>query len=271
MTVVAACQVELDVTDVRGNVDRLHAAVVEAATAGARLVVLPELGNTGYVFESPDEARARAESPSGPYLSAVQQWSERYGAVIVSGFCEAGGDGAVYNSAALVSQGELRAVYRKVHLWDREKLVFTPGAARAPVVQTPVGRVGVMVCYDLEFPEWLRAMALAGAQIVAAPTNWPASPRPDGERPMEIVRVQASACVNRVFVVAADRCGRERGVDWVGGSVIVSPDGWPLAGPAHSGKSGVLIADLDPADADDKAISERNDVFADRRLDLYAE
>ena len=162
--------------------------------------------------------------------------------VIVGGFCETSG-GELYNSAALVDPGGLRCVYRKAHLWDEESLWFTPGSAAPPVVTTRFGQIAVMICYDLEFPEWVRLPALDGAQLLCAPTNWPAFPRPEGERPAEIVRVQADAAVNRMFIAACDRTGAERGVDWVAGSVIVDPDGWPLAeaprapGPSPSPRS----------------------------------
>jgi predicted amidohydrolase len=126
-----------------------------------------------------------------------------------------------------------------------------------------------MVCYDLEFPEWVRAAALAGADLLAAPTNWPAEPVPPGERPVMVVNVQAAAAVNRIFIAAADRCGTERGVAWVGGSVIAGPDGYPLAGPVAADQARILIAGCDLSLARDKANSPRNNVHADRRTELY--
>jgi predicted amidohydrolase len=126
-----------------------------------------------------------------------------------------------------------------------------------------------MVCYDLEFPEWVRAAALAGADLLAAPTNWPAEPVPPGERPVMVVNVQAAAAVNRIFIAAADRCGTERGVAWVGGSVIAGPDGYPLAGPVAADQPRILTADCDLSRARDKANSPRNNVHADRRTELY--
>jgi predicted amidohydrolase len=136
------------------------------------------------------------------------------------------------------------------------------------VVETPHGRIATMICYDLEFPEWVRIPALGGAQLLCAPTNWPSFPRPAGERPAEVVRVQADAGVNRMFIAACDRTGVERGVDWVGGSVIVDPDGWPLAGPASPGEV-ILYADCSLADADVKDVGEMSNVHADRRPNLY--
>ncbi len=129
MTVVAACQLSLAVGDRDGNAAAAAAAVGSAAAAGAGLVVLPELCDSGYVFTGAAEARALA-SPVGE-SPALRHWHElaaRHHTVIVGGFCELGGDGQLYNSAALVDASGVRAVYRKAHLWDAEKLVFTPGA-----------------------------------------------------------------------------------------------------------------------------------------------
>jgi len=127
----------------------------------------------------------------------------------------------------------------------------------------------VMICYDPEFPEWVRLPALDGAQLLCAPTNWPAFPRPDGERPAEIVRVQADAAVNRMFIAACDRTGAERGVDWVAGSVIVDPDGWPLAEATGADGPVTITAECQLDLALDKATGPRNDVHADRRPGLY--
>ena len=152
----------------------------------------------------------------------------------------------------------------------REPDCFAPGDAPPPVVDTPHGRIGLVVCYDLEFPEWTRAAALQGAELLCVPTNWPREPRPDGERPMEVLKTMATAATNRIFVAACDRCGSERGVEWVAGTAIAGPDGWLLAGPPEVAEPVLLIADVDLALARDKALGPRNDVLADRRPALYA-
>jgi len=131
-----------------------------------------------------------------------------------------------------------------------------------------LGRIGLRICYDLEFPEWVRTVALEGAELLCCPVNWPLYPRPVGERPTEIVKLQANATVNRMFIAAADRSGRERGQDWLGGSVIVSADGFPLT-DLKLGEETLRLATLDLAEARNKAISARNDVHADRRPELY--
>lgn len=270
MTVIAACQLALAVGELDRNRAAAAAAAGHAVAMGAELIVLPELCDTGYVFSGAGEARRAAAPVEGnPTLRQWQDLAARYKAVIAGGFCELAGDGRLYNSAALVDGSGIVASYRKAHLWDAEKLVFTPGDEPPPVVALPFGRVALMICYDLEFPEWVRLAALSGADLVAAPVNWPAAAVPEGERPSEVIKVQAGAAVNGVFIAVADRCQVERGVSWVGGSFIAGPDGYPLAGPVTADRECVLTADCDLASARDKRISTHNDVLADRRPGLY--
>jgi predicted amidohydrolase len=266
-TTVACCQLAPRFGELEANRAATCAAITAAADAGARVVVLPELAVSGYAFAGAEEARALAEPADGPTVAAWAALARERDLVVVGGLCERDGD-TLRNSAVLVDAGGLRAVYRKTHLWDREDLVFAAGADAPPVVETAVGRIGIVVCYDLEFPEWVRLPALAGADLLCAPVNWPAAPRPAGERPSEVVRVQAAAAVNRMFIAACDRTGSERGVDWVGGSVIVDPDGFPLAGPAGPPVT-TLIARCRLGEARDKRLGARNDALADRRPELY--
>ncbi|GHJ41986.1 nitrilase family protein [Streptomyces sp. TS71-3] len=267
---VAVCQIAPRVGDTAGNRQRIRGAVEAAVERGAHVVVLPELAGTGYVFTDAEELRAAAQPPDGDTVREWEALAARHDLVIVGGFAERGGDGRIHNAAALADPTGLRATYRKAHLWNGEKTWgFSPGDTPPPVVDTVYGRIGFMVCYDLEFPEWVRLAALDGADLLCAPVNWPLSPRPDGERPGEIVRAQANASVNRMFLAVADRTGVERGQDWLGGSVIVDADGYPVT-PLRLGQEAVLTATLDLAEARNKAISERNDVHADRRPALYA-
>jgi predicted amidohydrolase len=271
-TIVTVAQLALAVGEVDANRKLAAAAVAEAAERGARLVVLPELCDTGYVFSSAAEARALAALASDS--DTLRQWrslAASHDIVLAGGFCELGVDGRLYNSAAIVDQSGTRVLYRKAHLWDTEKKIFTPGDDRPPVVELAFGNVGLMICYDLEFPEWVRLVTLAGADLIAAPVNWPyiAPGAPAGERPADVVRVQAAAAVNGVFIAAADRCGVERDVSWVGGSVIVGPAGFPLAGPVLADKPAILAAVCDLPRARDKQISPANNLFTDRRPHLY--
>lgn len=275
---VAVSQLAISVGEPEANRAAAAAAVTEAASRGARIVVLPELTPSGYVFSTAAEARGLGEPADGPTAAQWSGLAAEHDIVIIGGFAELGDDGHLYNSSMLVDSSGLRAVYRKVHLWDAEADFFATGADEPPVVDTRFGRIAMMICYDVEFPEWVRLPALAGAELLAVPTNWPADLVPAGERPMVTVNVQVAAFANRMFVAAACRCRDERGVSWVGGSVIAGPDGYPLAGPASVGgvagresvaASELLVADCDLAQARSKATGPRNDAHADRRPGLY--
>ncbi|MCW2805508.1 MAG: putative amidohydrolase [Propionibacteriaceae bacterium] len=268
MTRVAVCQIRIDIDDPVGTRRALVDAAAEAAAQGASMIILPELAMSGYMFGDVAEANARAEPVDGDSVTLYRELSVRHDAVVVAGFAERSEGERPYNSLVVVDRGEVLAVYRKTHLWGTEKLVFAVGSERAPVVRTRVGMVAAMICYDLEFPEMVRDVSLRGAQLVVAPSNWPAIRPTPGERPPEVIKAQANAAVNRVFVAVADRVGAERGVNWIGGSVICDPDGYPVAGPAL-GAEVVIVADLDLDRALDKSAGPHNDVLTDRRTDLY--
>lgn len=269
--VVAACQLPLAVGRLDHNRALADAAIAAAAAAGARLVVLPELTPSGYAFRSLDEARSLAEPLDGASVSGWARLAAEHDLVIVGGLAEAvSHEGKPFNTSVVIDASGLRTAYRKVHLWGDEPDFFAAGDTAPLVVDTAVGRVATVVCYDLEFPEWVRLLALAGAEILAAPTNWPEStPRSTGT-PIDVVKVQANAAVNRLVVVAADRCAGERGVAWVGGSCIVAADGELLAGPPKAAEPALLVAEVDLLATRDKSTGPRNDPLRDRRPELYA-
>ena len=183
---VAAAQVAIDVDAPDATWRGAVALLEQAVSDGADLVVLPELVTSGSGFADAAEATGRAEPVTGPTVTALRELSARHGIVLVAGFNETSGLDRPYNSAVVIDRGELLTCYRKTHLWDREKLLFTPGDQPPPVVATSVGRIGLVVCYDLEFPEVTRRLALEDAQIVVAPANWPLLGKPAGERPVEV-------------------------------------------------------------------------------------
>jgi predicted amidohydrolase len=189
----------------------------------------------------------------------AEAWS-RPGAVVVGGFAEADGDGRLFNSAAVVDGDGLRAVYRKAHLWDREPAFFTAGDAPPPVVETAAGRIAPLVCFDLFFPEWVRVAALAGAQLLCVPGNWPRGPRPFG-RPVQLLRAMVAAEANGMAVATCDRCGVERGAEWAGATGIAGPDGALLA--AAAGLDAEIVAAGVSVSAGDVPFA------AARRPDLY--
>jgi predicted amidohydrolase len=265
---IACAQLAPVFGDVDGNRARAAQAIETAARAGADLVVLPELCITGYAFADESEACELGERADGPTLEQWRALAETHRVVIVGGFCELDADGAPRNSALLVERDGSSRLYRKTHLWDREQLIFVAGTEPPPVIQTSVGRVGLAICYDAFFPEVMRALALAGADVIAVPMNSPVSGPSTGSLPVEAVLAIASAHINRVYVAQADRAGPERGIRWANASVICDPDGRLLAGPVEG--TALLRAGCDLERARDKALGVRNDVFADRRPHLYA-
>jgi predicted amidohydrolase len=267
MTRGAAIQLSPVFGDLAENRERAARAIEEAAERGAELVVLPELCVSGYVFADANEAFELSEPLTGATVSTWCDLAAKHRLTIVGGVCERDDRDALYNTAVAVGGTGLLASYRKTHLWDREQLVFARGRQHPPVVDTAHGRIGLAICYDSFFPEVMRGLALAGAEVIVVPMNSPATNPLFTPLPVEISLVIASAAVNRVFVLQADRTGHERGVDWAEASAIVDPDGRVLAGPAEG--RAVLVADLDLGRARDKSYGERNDVLADRRLDLY--
>lgn len=266
MTLIACQQLAPVLGDLAGNVARAEAAIDQAVAAGAAVVVLPELCTSGYMFADPTEAAEAAISRADPILAGFAERARASDTIIAAGFCESGDDDRIYNSAVLFPGAGEPAFYRKLHLWDREKLVFSPGSALPPVLDTAVGRVSLIICYDLEFPELTRSLALAGTQLLLVPTNWPLVERPAEERPPEAVIAMAAARVNRMAIACADRCGSERGQEWTQGTTIVGADGWVAA---ETREPGMLIADIDCGVALDKRLSDHAHLFDDRRPDLY--
>jgi predicted amidohydrolase len=264
---IACAQLGPAIGQVAANRERAAEAIDDAAASGARLVVLPELCITGYCFADADEARGCAEPLDGPTVRGWCEQAAHHDLVVVGGICELDPDGALRNSAVIVDASGVRAAYRKSHLWDREPAIFRRGDEPAPVVDTAAGRIGVAVCYDAVFPEHLRRLGLAGAEIVAVPMASPAPAQPTEPIAIEIALAMAAANSNRVYVAQADRTRDERGTRWAQASVIVDPDGSVVAGPADG--EALLLADADLARARDKSWGERNDVLGDRRPELY--
>jgi predicted amidohydrolase len=265
MARIACCQIDPKLGDLDANAEMIEAQIRDAVTAGADVVVLPELATSGYMFADADEARAVALSPTDP---AFARWSAAAGnSIVIGGFCELGDDARLYNSAVMVDADGVIARYRKTHLWDREKLIFTPGDVVPTVVKTKHGAIAVMVCYDLEFGELTRPVALSGAELIAAPVNWPLFPRPDGERPGEVITAMSTARTNKIAIACCDRTGVERGQQWTEGTAIIDPDGW-VAAAAGPGTA-LAVADIDLALTHNKMLTEHVDLLADRRVDLY--
>ncbi|GJD53721.1 (R)-stereoselective amidase [Methylobacterium crusticola] len=270
---VACLQMEPRVGAKADNLARSLALVAEAAGAGAALLVLPELCNTGYVFATREEAFRLAEPvPDGESCRAWGEAARRLGVTIVAGIAERAGD-ALYNAAVVLGPDGPVGAYRKNHLWGDEALFFEPGDLGVPVFRTPFGRLAVAICYDVWFPETFRLAALQGADLLCVPTNWVPMPnQPSGLPVMANLLVMAGAHANGLFVAAADRVGVERGQPFLGRSLIVGSDGWPLAGPASPEAEEIVAATLNLSQARrGRRLNDVNHVLRDRRTDLYGE
>lgn len=253
--------------DLSGNVERSVDAIDIALRQGSDIIVLPELTLSGYMLADRAELEACAIDASHPVFERWRRLLEGTGSLLVAGFAErAEQSGVFYISAVAMTGSGVAAVYRKSHLWNREKLLFVAGDKEPPIIETRHGRVGVLICYDIEFPEMPRALALRGADLVAVPTNWALADRPANAEAPQLTLCRAAARASHIFVAAADRSGSERGQAFTNGSSIIDPEGWTIR-CAQDG--GPVSADVDLRTARNRQLSPVNDVLADRRPELY--
>jgi predicted amidohydrolase len=268
MVRVAAVQMQPAILDTDANLAHLLGLVQDSAAHDARLIVFPEIALSGYAITS-DEAEALAQPVPGPATDAITRACHKTGAHVVLGLLERDRDGTLFNAAVLLGPSGLLSHYRKTHLpllgVDR---YLAAGDGLLPPVETPAGRVGLLICYDLRFPEPCRVLALLGAQLITLSTAWPMAGTlyPD-------YLARARAAENRTFLIAANRCGEERGTRYLGRSVIVAPDGTLLA-EAAADREQTLYADIDPTLSDTKRLvfaagEYELDLWGDRRPDLY--
>ncbi|MBI3006651.1 MAG: acyltransferase [Ignavibacteriales bacterium] len=246
--------------EVRNN---LAAALAMMERERADLYVLPELFNTGYNFIDRNEVQKLSEPVPGMTSQSMAAFAKERNCFVVYGFAEK--SEGIFNSAALVGPEGVVGVYRKVHLFDRENLFFTPGDRGFPVFDLPIGKIGIMICFDWMFPESARSLALNGAQLIAHPSNLVMPYCPDA---------MVTRCLeNRVFAATTDRVGREnRGgfdLSYKGMSEIVSPRGEILR-RLGTDKEEIAVLEIDLEAAKNKKINSQNDLIANRRVDQYS-
>ncbi|MCD5420262.1 nitrilase family protein [Rhodococcus pyridinivorans] len=262
-------QVGLD--NKESNVAATLQLIADATAQGARLIVLPELANTGYSFDTREEAYAHAEPlPDGPTCTAWINAAREHDVYIVAGIAEADGV-TMYNTAVLIGPEGFIGKYRKTHLWNREKLMFSPGDSY-PVFDTRIGRIGLLICWDIWFPEVARILVAQGADLICSANNWVWTPRliDDAGKCMASYLTMSTSHVNSVPIVAANRVGEERGGKFLGCSLITGVNGWPIGGIADAQADTVLYADLDIVASRAAVVwSNLNDLSRDRRTDLY--
>ncbi|NLO91972.1 MAG: acyltransferase [Elusimicrobia bacterium] len=225
----------------------------------ADLWVLPEFFATGYAFENAGQAHAAAESvPGGPTTRALASFAKKRGCAIVAGLPEKSGR-LYYNTAVCVTpQGVKR--YRKAHLFGREKEFFSPGNTPFFCFSHKGVKIGALICFDWVFPEACRTLALKGAQVVAVPANL--------ILPWGPYVMRARSIENRVFTALCNRCGREGSLRYIGSSQVAGADGSVLLkAPRRVEFCGV--AAIKPEQALDKRLTRYNNLFGDRRTDLY--
>jgi len=270
---IACIQMEPIVGKKESNVQKTIEMIKEAAGNGAKLIVLPELCNSGYVFKDRDQAFELAENiPDGPTCQAWADVAAKLNLHLVAGINERDGN-VLYNSSVVINNKGYVGTFRKVHLWNEENLFFEPGNLGFPVFNTPLGRIGTFICYDCWFPESYRLCALQGADILCVPTNWvPIPGQLEGREAMANILVMAGAHSNSVFIAAADRIGTERTQPFIGQSIIVSYSGWPIGGPASPDAEEIIYAEANLSDARRKRNwNEYNQILRDRRTDVYDE
>ncbi|GHF38946.1 hydrolase [Streptomyces mashuensis] len=239
--------------------DDLAGAVRRAAGAGARLLVTDELFLSGYI--AGDALAGLAQPADGPWAEAVGRIAAEHGVAVAYGYPERAGD-AVHNSLRLVGpDGTALANYRKTHLFGAyEKRHFTPGSEAVVQAELDGFTLGLLICYDVEFPETVRAHALAGTDLLLVPT---ALMRPYEVVPMTVV--PARAWESQLYIAYVNRCGEEGGFTFAGLSCLAAPDGTVRA-RAGTGED-LVVADADPQLL--AASRAENTYLRDRRPELY--
>jgi len=267
---IAAVQMDPKIMRNSENLERILLEARAAAKKGADLIVFPECVLSGYVFSSRKEAMPFTENIPGVSTKRLAACCQELGVYVVYGLLERDGD-KCYNSTVLVGPKGLIGKYRKIHLPFLGVDRFTDtGNSPFQVFETPIGNIGIHICYDCNFPESARIMALLGADIITLPTNWPVG----RERVVNYV-VNARAYENRIHFVAANRVGSERGTRFMGRSKIVGASGDTLA-EASSSDEETIYAEVSLAEARQKHIVIKAgefevDFIHDRRPELYGE
>jgi predicted amidohydrolase len=269
-TKIACVQMDVAIGDVEGNRRKIVERIELAADRGAELAIFPECAISGYCFDSLDEAEPFAEPLDSRSAEEIAAACRRTGTHVVAGFIEQDG-ASFYNAAMLVGPDGVIGNYRKVHLpflgVDR---FLTPGDKPFHVFELPFGRIAINICYDASFPEAARALKLLGAEVIVLPTNWPTG----AWRTAEFI-VNTRACENHINFAAVNRCGVERGWEFIGRSKVVDVNGDTIAEAAREGEE-MFVVEVDLKGANNNKIvnvagSYEIDRLADRRPEFYGD
>jgi predicted amidohydrolase len=245
--------------EIDANIAQLDRMLADCT--GADLIVLPELCSTGYNFASREQAFQLSETyERSRFLDFLAAKCGQYGFHVVAGFDEREGE-RLFNSAALVGPEGPLGRYRKIHLFWNEKDIFEPGDLGLPVFEVAGAKIGILICFDWQFPEVWRVLALKGAEVVCHPSNLVLPKLAQRAVPLH-------AMLNRFFVVLANRIGSEGELTFTGRSLICDPRGNVIS-EAPADKPFMGAVEIDPAAARDKSVTPRNDLIKDRRPGEY--
>ncbi|HEX9080419.1 MAG TPA: carbon-nitrogen family hydrolase [Desulfuromonadaceae bacterium] len=258
MTITAAAiQFNVKQGDVDANLAYVRTALTRAAAGGAHLAVLPEMWSTGFAYKNLNDLALRTQG----VVDELLELSRSLKLVICGSMPEPDGEGKVFNTVFLADNGRLAGVYRKMHLFSLlgEDRAFAAGDSWL-LADTSLGKVGVIICYDLRFPELSRRLAVEGARVICVPAQWP-KPRQEHWRTL----VRARAIENQLFVVACNACGPIGKLDLFGMSMIVDPKGDLLAEAGEEERELVAPLDMEVMDGWRAQIP----CFNDRRPECY--
>jgi predicted amidohydrolase len=251
--------------DAKRNIERIYELT---RNIDFDLLVMPELSNSGYLFTEKEQlAHASETIPGGIFCRALAKLAKEKNAFIVCGLAEKAGN-KFYNSSVLVNpNGEIKT-YRKIHLFNEERLWFTPGDGRFEVFDINSAgskvKIGMMICYDWLYPEAARSLAIQGAQIICHPSNL--------VMPYCQNAMYARAVENRVFTITANRVGTDKNngneLSFTGQSVMLDPKGNYLSRASEGGEE-CFAAEIDPSMALNKKMNDYNSIFEDLRRDKY--
>lgn len=264
---IAAAQIDISIGDKSANLKKCKHFLRLAARQGVELLVFPECALTGYVFNSFDEAFPVSETVPGESTPVLEKTCREYKITTVVGLLERDG-GKLYNTAVLITPEGLVGKYRKTHVLCLGVDRYVSRGEELPVFSTLQSKPGILICYDLRFPETARILALKGTQVILNPTNLP-----KGAEAYANFFNQTRANENRVFLVSANRVGVERNVRFIGRSQIIDVFGRVLA-EGNERDEELLRAEIKPSQADSKHVFVRPgeyefDTFGDRRPELY--
>jgi predicted amidohydrolase len=259
---VAAIQFEPTMFEKERNISSLVALATQAAEAGARLIVTPEMGTTGYCWFDRKEVEPFVETIPGPTTERFEAIARDHDCYVVIGMPEVdAATGLYYNSAVLVGPSGIVGKHRKTHPYIAEPKWSVPGDLGHQVFETPIGRIALLICMDIHFIETARLVALGGADVICHISNWLAERTP---APYWISRAFENGC----YLIEANRWGLERTVQFSGGSCVIEPDGTIAA--VIDGGDGIAFAEIDIERARERRVLEEK-VFEQRRPDLYKE